>query len=355
MKRPLAIRGVIYGLICLFWVSVLFLFLRVPAFISTWYGGESINILAAPGMFDASYVSTFEKETGIRVNVTHFEQTEELLVKLRAAGQADYDLIMPANYVVSALVQERLIKKLQTGRLLFWNRLYPALLNHHFDPENNYTIPYAWDLYGVAINRSFFPVDPEPSWDIIFEHKYGAQRIGMMDSARDVVNVGALYLFGPRDELHEDDIEQVYRLLKRQKPHVAVYTDLRSDYFLVSGTVTAAMAAASDIARAAPHDRRFRFLIPKEGPLVEIDSFAIPSTTRKEGLVYQFLNYVYRTSVMNHYVHRFGLFSALRDVGSIHTRLAQVAPDAQLFSKGRFPRDPIHPEQLVKLWVSLKS
>jgi len=355
MMRSRAMRLVFYAMIVGFWTTIVFTFLHLPRLASYFYKRESINVLAAPGMFDAAYLDCFEKETGIRVYVTQFEQTEELLVKLRAAGRADYDLVMPASYVVGSLIKEGIIKKFDKAQLPFLDRLHTTLQGHYFDPKNEYTIPYAWDVYGVAINSDFFKTEPDPSWDIIFERKYGDQRIGVFESARDVVTIAALYLFGQREQLSDADIAKVYDLLVRQRPYVAVYADLRIDHFLMSGTITAAMAPASDIARAIPYDSRLRFLFPQEGTFFEIDSFALPANTRKEKQVYKLLNYVYRKEVMNQYVERFGLFSALKDTKSIHTRISSLVLNAQLLLKVRFSRDPVHPQQLVKLWVALKS
>ena len=355
MIRKIGLRVVAYALIVVFWLSILFLFLHAPRLLTEWYGGESINVITAPGFLDTTYLDEFQKETGIRVNLSHFEQSEELLVKLGVTGKSDYDLIMSASYIVPALKSAGAIQKIDKEKLLFWDRLYPAVLGHAFDPQNEYTIPYCWDVYGIAINSDAFEHDPEPSLKIIFEREHGGQRVAMFNSVRDVVAIGALYLFSrPYVENHEE-LERVYALLMKQKKHVAVYTEMRSDYLFMSGTITAAMVAASDVARTMDHYKSLRFLLPKEGWLVEIDSFAIPAATHKEKLVYRFLNYLYQREVMSLYVKKLGLFSAVNDVGSFHTRIPGLKPDPSLFLKFRQTTTVVRPEQLYQLWITLKS
>lgn len=355
MREQRFLRWATFGLIFAFWIAVLFAFLHAPRYLSVLYGDTSLNVLALPGMFDAAHLRQFEEKNGIRVSVTQFEQPEELFVKLQTTREANYDLIMAPSYVVMPLIAEGKIKKLDKEQISFWDRLYPILLNHHFDPGNLYTIPYAWDACGVAINRDFFDQDPEPSWRILFKPQHVNQRIAMFESAREIAMVAALYLFGQRETLSEEDAQKLFTLLLDQKQYVAAYSDLRVDYLLMSGTVTAAMAWAADIARAVPHHESLHFLVPKEGMPVEIDSLAIPAGTRKEQYVYQLLNHLYQADIMEQYVNRLGIFSALRDVKSIHTRLPFLIPDEQMFSKLYFSRNVVHPEKLTELWVTLKS
>ena len=106
--------------------------------------GEHINVLVWGQILDKEFLSDFERDTGIRVNMSYLENNEELFVKLQSTDLHDYDLIMPSDWAVELLVRDGLIKKLDRNKINVWDNLYPALCNHYFDPHNEYSIPFFW-------------------------------------------------------------------------------------------------------------------------------------------------------------------------------------------------------------------
>ena len=61
---------------------------------------ESINVLSA-----------FEELTGIKVNYTTYSDNESLYSML-SSGTADYDVIIPSDYMISRLISEDMLEKL---------------------------------------------------------------------------------------------------------------------------------------------------------------------------------------------------------------------------------------------------
>ena len=53
----------------------------------------------------------FTRRTGIQVNYTTFESNENLYAKL-VSGGANYDVIIPSDYMISKLIKENLVQKL---------------------------------------------------------------------------------------------------------------------------------------------------------------------------------------------------------------------------------------------------
>ena len=58
----------------------------------------------------------FTKRTGIEVNYTTFDSNESLYSKL-ANGGANYDIIIPSDYMVSKLIQEGMLEKLDFNNI----------------------------------------------------------------------------------------------------------------------------------------------------------------------------------------------------------------------------------------------
>jgi spermidine/putrescine-binding protein len=330
-------------------------FLQIPSFFERFRTKKSINILMWPNVMDAQYFADFEKKTGIKVYLSYFESYEELLVKIRS-GSGDYDLVMAADYAVDLLVKEGAVKPIDKTKLTFWKQLYPVLLNLYYDPENRYTIPFAWEMYGIGVDTNYYDHQlPKASWGLLFDPNQAPKHVGMLDDAREMVSVAALYLFGKKKtKLDEQDLKAITSLLLNQKKRVAMYTDLRTDYLLVSGSAPIVMGISSDIYNAMRKHANISFLLPKEGSFMVVDTLLLPATTKKDDLVYQFLNFLYDPEIIKRYADRYSFFPALKGVGSDKGRFL-LTPTRTLLSQLRFFNYIIPEQGLRELWIALKS
>ena len=74
---------------------------------------DSINIMIWEGSYPEELFKDFEKETGIKVNVSYIVNTDEILAKLLAGGDdADYDFIDLESAYVKPFVDNKLIQKI---------------------------------------------------------------------------------------------------------------------------------------------------------------------------------------------------------------------------------------------------
>lgn len=335
-------------------IAIIYGFLLIPAFINRFRTQRSINVLAWPSVMDAEHFHAFEQQTGIKVYLTYFDSYEELVIKLRTGG-GDYDLVMAADYVVTTLRAENLVKKIDRQKINFWDKLYKPLLGLYYDPTNEYTIPLAWEIYGIGIDTTYFKQGiPPATWGLLFDEKIAPKRVGMLDDAREVVSIAAQYLFGKKNELRATELEKVKELLIKQKSHVAMYTDLRTDYLLVSGTVPIVLGISSNIYNAMRQHPNIQFLLPKEGSFLVIDVLLLPYTTQKEDLVYEFINYLYKPEILQKYADRYNFFPVREGVTSCENRFF-LTPAQSLFSSLRFFTYAISEQQLRELWIALKS
>lgn len=339
---------VVIGLIGLFLYSPrLFYFLRKE---------KSITILAWPQVLDASYLQKFEQETGIKVYIRYFENNEELLMKLESTQGQGYDLIMPTDHLVEQLIKEGLIKKLDKAKITFWHTLHPALVGHYFDPRNEYTVPFYWGIFGLGIDKDYFKGKEVPaSWSLLFDKRIAPDRVVMVDDVRELVLIAAYYLFGSIDGLTDKHIALIKQLLRRQKKWVYGYTDLRAEYLVASKTSPVVLVLSADIARVMPFFDHIDFVVPREGSFLIIDSFAFCKASEKEELVYQFLNYIYRPDVLQHYVDKFGFFPPTVNVRPTFVRRGLSMPTDRMIRKLVFFKNVLPDQALNDVWISLKA
>jgi len=331
-------------------------FLSVGRLFELFERGKSINVLVWGQILDKEFLSDFENETGIRVNMSYFENNEELFVKLKSTDLHDYDLIMPSDWAAELLIKDGLVKKLDRSKIEAWDNLYPALCHHYFDPNNEYTIPFFWSLLGLGIDTTYWSGKVEPTWGLIFDERYMPKRISTVEDPRALILIAALYLFGRIQQLTTDEITKIKNLLIKQKPRVEIYTDSRSEYILASGVVPIVVGLSGDLLKVMRRFDSIDFIVPKEGGFAVIDSFAITATTIKDDLVYQFLNYLFHPDIVKKYVDKFDFFPAVKVDVEYDDRLIQLTePTEELFKNINFFKNVVSKETLNDVLISLKS
>lgn len=352
MTKKILIRcGVI-----IFWIGIIFGILYWPKFNLISFEEKSVNVFAWGDILDPAIIAQFERESGIRVYLNYYSSNEELIVKLKATGGEGYDLIIPSDYSVEILSKEELLKPLDKSKLNFLDKLNPMLLNHTFDPENRYSIPFEWELFVLGIDKNYFP-DLDPSWKMIFDPS--GYRIAMINDPVEAIQIAAFYLFGPVDKLTTDQLQKVANLLIEQKKWVTAYADFRADYFIATKNCPVALSSSSYILRTMRKFPFVGFAIPKEGTFVSIESFAIPIASDKEKYTYELINFLYQKESMAKHFNSFGFFPATTDVSADldlddETRsLMGSTPEA--FKKYYFTRT-LAPQQAIRdTWVEVKS
>ncbi len=300
--------------IIFFW-AILFLFvLYVPKFFKHIHSRNSINIATWTDMIDETMIKQFEKKTGIKVNLSYFDNNDELLIKIRATKGKGYDLIIPSDYTVQTLIKEQLLKPFDKTKITVWDRINPRLLGAYFDPENHYSIPYYWGIYGIGINTDLVSLHKNDiSWDLIFK-PYNTYTISMLDSPREAILLTAYYLFHSIHNLDAGKIQQVKELLIKQKKWVEAYTEFRADYLLLSQTCPLVVTTSPLMFRLMNTQKNVNFSLPKEGTFTVTDNWVIPAASDKELLTYQFINFIYQPEVIAYHFDIFSFIPATIDI-----------------------------------------
>ena len=353
MKKLLQNHWLMRACMILFWVVTIFGILYFSETSLFTRRAKTINIFTWGDIFDTAYINLFEKKTGINVNLSYYSTNEELLTKLKATRGVGYDLIVPSDYAVGVLRQTDLLKKLDKSKMSFYQQLNPLLLHLPFDEHNDYSVPFAWEIFGIGIDKNYFGGQvPPATWGLIFDTTAMNYRIGMVNDPLEAIQFAAHYLFGVNTHtikaLTPEQIEQVKMLLIQQKKHVEAYVDFRPDYLLATKNCPIVVASSSYILRSMREYKNIDFIIPEEGAFITIENLAIPAVSTKEDLVYQFMNFFFEPDVINHHYDLFAFFPARLDVVP-----SPVSPEQ--FKKLSFIRPLVSEQEKNDLWIEVKS
>ncbi|MEX0939825.1 MAG: spermidine/putrescine ABC transporter substrate-binding protein [Candidatus Babeliales bacterium] len=301
------------------WILLFGMFISLPYLSSLWQSQKAINLLTWANTIDPKVIDAFEQETGIKVNTTYFDSNEELFVKFYTSKGEGYDLIMPSDYLMEKLIHFNLLKPIDKSRLDFWDRLLPRLLNHYFDPENTYSVPYYWAIYGIGVNKAFFKERLPLSWSLLFSYPISNAKVGMVNIAREAILISALYLFNSIDQLNQEKIEEIKKLLLNQKKRVEAYidADVRSNYMLISQASPVVIAASPYIAKAIQSNNNLDFLVPDKGSFILIDNLAISARCEQTELVYKLINFLYRPENIRYHIENQPFIGTTKELLSI--------------------------------------
>lgn len=346
--------------VILFWIGAIFAFLYFPNFKMLPNEENSIVIFTWGDILDPDVVANFEKETGIKVHLNYYSSNEELLVKLRATEGGGYDLIMPSDYAVAALIKENLVKELNRKELNFFQHLNPFLLGHFYDPDNRYSVPFSWEVFGLGIDQEYFEGKPfEPSWKLIYDRKVINYKISMSNEPQEALLMTGFYLFGKSTNYSDQELQAIRNLLIEQRAWVEAYANFRGDYFLATRNCPVAVASSSYMWKSKKLFPFIKFIIPEEGTFITVENFCIPIKSKNEKQAYAFLNYIYRPESIATHFENYGLFPSTTNAA----HLMELDPEAkalmstprQEFKKFQFFTTIIPEEELHKVWIEIKT
>lgn len=358
MMRNLTVMWnfIVYTLGFLFWSALIIGLLYVPKLFNTQWHQKELNVLAFPQIVDKEYLADFEAAMGVRVNITYFESSEDLLTKLHTTTDHGYDLFMIADFFLPELIHNNFIKPIDTTRLSFFPQMYPALLGHQFDPTNKYSIPCFWSVYGIGFNQALVQREGLPvDWSLLFAYNKVIGSVGMLEDVREIFAIAAHYLFGTAGALTDEQTARTVALLIEQKNWVAVYTDMRSEYLLAGKTVPVGLTSNSDFAKVAKYYPEIRFEVPQSGSFVKIDSYVVAANSQKDDLVYEFLNYLHTPSVMQRYVEKFQFFPTVQNVDFEQVIPRYSIPTPELFKRLSFFQPQLSDDQAEQVWIEVKA
>lgn len=346
-------------LMLIFWLTIILAYLYFPLVkdLLPIEDRKSINIYCWADVFDDELVKTFENETGIKINLSYYELNYELVSKLELTKGEGYDLIMATDFAVSYLKELNLLKKIDHSKLNFWNNLEENLLDRKFDKNNEYTLPYFWDIYVIGYNKKFYNQGlPAQGWSLIFDPKVMPNKIGMLEDANEAFMVSAQYLFNSTQNLTDEKLSQIKDLLIKQKPYVESYNDLRASNLILSGAAPISVAQSAYICRPMRFSKKVDFIVPKEGSFIVIDGFMISETTKKADYVYEFLNFIYQKQYVESITEKYCYLPARKDllrenkyILGNYTQIKDYLSKALLFSSD------VSLDKIDKLWMEIKS
>lgn len=232
----------------------------------------------------------FTEKTGIRVNYTTFDSNESLYSKL-ASGGANYDIIIPSDYMISKLISENMLEKLNFKNIPNFQYIDKQFRNPAYDKTNEYSVPYTWGVVGIFYNKNYVK-EKVDSFKILWDSKY-AGKILMFDNPRDSFGIAQKILGYSYNSTNTSEWEAAANLLKQQKPLVQAYVMDQIFDKMASGDAWLAPYYAGDAATLVEDNPNIGFAIPtKEGTNFFVDAICIPKGSAHKAQAEAYINFL---------------------------------------------------------------
>ena len=249
-----------------------------------------VNVFIWTEYVSEAAISDFEKNTGIKVNVSTYSSNEDMLAKLKSESEGTYDVILPSDYAIEYLIAQDKLEALDKDKLSNLSNIDPAYLDESFDPGNVYSVPYEGGVACIAVNTA--KVDKEiTSYADLFDPSLKSQLV-VLDDYRAVIGMTERSMGLSMNETDPDTLAQVEEKLLTLKDNIKLYDSDSPKSALISGDCTVGMVWSAEVALAMDENPDIEIVYPTEGAYVFLDNWAIPKGAKNYDAAMEFINYM---------------------------------------------------------------
>lgn len=231
----------------------------------------------------------FTKRTGINVNYNTYSSNEDLYSKLKSGG-ANYDIIIPSDYMIERLIKEDLVQKIDFTNVPNYSYISEDYKNLEYDPNNEYSVPYAAGLVGIIYNTEVVEGTPD-SWSLMWDEKYKGKILNF-NNPRDAFGV-AQFLLGI--DINTTDLAEWDKAAEKVKEELPILQKLVMDdifNLMESGEAAIAPYYAGDFFTMKEINDKLAFFYPKEGTNFFVDAMCIPKDAENKAGAEAYINFL---------------------------------------------------------------
>lgn len=240
---------------------------------------------------DPDLLTKFTKETGIKVQYETFDSNEAMYTKVKQGGTT-YDILVPSDYMINKMIQEKLLVKLDKSQLKGLDNISPQFLGKSFDPKNDYSVPYFWGTIGIVYNEKLVKKAPQ-HWSDLWDKSY-ANDILLVDGAREVMGFGLNSLGYSLNTTEMSQLNQAKEKLTQLTPNVKAIVGDELKKYMIQGDAAIGVTFSGEASEMLSNNEDLRYVVPSEGSNLWFDNLVIPKTVKHKKEAYAFINFMLR-------------------------------------------------------------
>lgn len=231
----------------------------------------------------------FEKRYGITVNYSNYESNENMYNKLQSGG-ANYDVIIPSDYMIAKLIEEDMLAELDFSNIPNYKYVLEKYRGLYYDPDDKYTVPYTVGMVGLIYNTKIVKEAPD-SWGALWDERYAGE-ILMFNNPRDAFGVAQCYLGQSINTESVEDWDKAIKALKEQNHLVSSYVMDEVFNKMENGEAALAPYYAGDFLTMYDVNPDLAFVYPKEGVNFFVDAMCVPKNAENKEAAELYINFM---------------------------------------------------------------
>ena len=318
-----------------------------------------LNIFIWTEYVPDSVIEKFEKETGIKVNVSTYSSNEDMLAKVKSESEGTYDIVQPSDYMVEQMASQGMLEELKTDELKNLSNIGESYLNPSYDPGNKYSVPYQGGVAGIAVNTSKVKKDIT-SYDDLFDSSL-KNSIVALDDYRAVIGMTARSMGYSMNETDPAVLSKIQDKLLTLKNNVKLYDSDSPKSALISGDCTVGYVWSAEIALAMEENPDIKVVYPTEGAYLFMDNWAIPKGAKNYDNAVKFIDFMLDAENAQMVLEEFPYLSpntkAVEAMGEDYSKNEAKNPTAEVIKKGEYVKN-LDADTLKiydEMWTKLKQ
>ncbi|MCB2093605.1 MAG: spermidine/putrescine ABC transporter substrate-binding protein [Rhodobacteraceae bacterium] len=237
-------------------------------------------------------IESYTAATGNGAELVLHATNEEIMGKLIASKGKGYDVVFVSSPFAEVLNNLGLAETLDHAKLPNIANLYPEAGALKHDPGNSFSVPYAWGTTGLCYRSDKIAETPDSWMDLLAPAADVTGKTTMLATDRWLLGAGFLAKGYSVNETDEAKVAEVRDLLIDAKKTLLAYDDTTFYAKLVSGEAVLVHAWDGWCNYGIAENGDIRYVIPKEGSDLWVDTMVIMKSSENKDAAYAFVNFI---------------------------------------------------------------
>ncbi len=257
--------------------------------------GGTVTVFMYSEYIDPALVELFQKETGQKIVLDTYENTEEMMSKVASAGD-QYDVVVVSDLAIPVMAAKGIFRPLDKGRIPNAKNVSARFVRPSYDPEGKYSLPYQWGTMGLVYRKDKLP-GFSPSWATVLDPAAQPGPVVLLDSMRDLMGAALLAKGYSPNTRAAGELKAAGDLLRaaRTRKMIGFYGSPDSVGKVLAGDAWVGIAYNGDA--VAKLDANTDFVIPQEGTIIWVDAMTVPAKAPNPDGAFRFMDFILRADV----------------------------------------------------------
>lgn len=256
---------------------------------------KTVTVFMWSEYIDPELLERFEKETGLKVVLDTYENTETMMSKVASAGD-QYDVVVVSDHAIRTMASKGAFRALDLTKIPNAKNIAARFRSPAYDPEGKWSIPYQWGTMGIVYRTDKLP-EFSASWAALLDPRRQPGPVVLLDSMRDLMAAALLSRGFSPNTRSVDELKAAGDLLAaaRSKRMVGFYGSPDSVGKVLAGDAWLAIAYNGDAVSRL--EESTDFAVPAEGTIIWVDAMTIPAKAPNPEGAYKFINFILAADV----------------------------------------------------------